>query len=347
MRQHFRCFRRRLDGVSFRRHLPASSEFASSMGRAGQLDCFPRYSWGQTQEEHDRMVAMIDDDWPSFEYITGPGAGVGKDANPAFIESLSRYMRAAANPSAVHAYEKMNGQIDTRPILPSIQAPTLVMNRTGGPCANVEAARDMASRIPGAKFKEYSGNSHSMMLDDMETVLSDIQEFITGERPIDSSDRILATVLFLDIASSTERAAELGDTPWRNLLNSYYTIVRKELARFRGKETNTTGDSFLATFDGPARAVRCALAIALAVRQLGIEVRAGVHTGECELMGDNVGGIAVHTGARIMAKAEPGGVFVSGTVKDLVSGSGIDFQGCGVHQLRGIPGEWKLFAARS
>ena len=307
----------------------------------------PDHPWGQTQEEHDRMVAMIDDDWPSFEYITGPGAGVGKDADPGFIESLSRYMRAAANPSAVHAYEKMNGQIDTRPILPSIQAPTLVMNRTGDPCANVEAARDMASRIPGAKFKEYPGNSHSMMLDDMETVLSDIQEFITGERPIDSFDRILATVLFLDIASSTDRAAELGDTPWRNLLNSYYAIVRKELARFRGKETNTTGDSFLATFDGPARAVRCALAIALAVRQLGIEVRAGVHTGECELMGDNVGGIAIHTGARIMAKAEPGGVFVSGTVKDLVSGSGINFQDRGVHQLKGIPGEWRLFSADS
>ena len=204
----------------------------------------PDHPWGQTQEEHDRMVAMIDDDWPSFEYITGPGAGVGKDADPAFIESLSRYMRAAANPSAVHAYEQMNGQIDTRPILPSIQAPALVMNRTGDPCANVEAARDMASRIPGAKFKEYPGNSHSMMLDDMETVLSDIQEFITGERPIDSSDRILATVLFLDIASSTGRAAELGDTPWRNLLNSSYAIVRKELARFRGKETNTTGDGF-------------------------------------------------------------------------------------------------------
>ena len=307
----------------------------------------PDHPWGQTQEEHDRMVAMIDDDWPSFEYITGPGAGVGRDADPAFIESLSPYMRAAANPSAVHAYEQMNGQIDTLPILPSIQAPTLVMNRTGDPCANVEAARDMASRIPGAKFKEYPGNSHSMMLDDMETVLSDIQEFITGERPIDSSDRILATVLFLDIASSTERAAELGDTPWRNLLNSYYAIVRKELARFRGKETNTTGDSFLATLDGPARAVRCALAIALAVRQLGIEVRARVHTGECELMGDNVGGIAVHTGARIMAKGEPGSVFVSRTVKDLVSGSGINFQDHGVHQLKGIPGEWRLFSARS
>jgi len=306
----------------------------------------PDHPWGQTQEEHDRMIAMIDDDWPSFDYITGPGAGVGPDADPAFIESISRYMRAAANPSAVRAYEIMNGQIDTRPILPSIQAPTLAMNRTGDPCARIEAARDMARRIPGAKFKEYPGNSHSMMLDDMETILSDIQEFITGERPIDSYDRILATVLFVDIASSTERAATLGDTRWRNVLNSYYAIVRKELSRFRGKERNTTGDGFLATFDGPARAIRCALAIAQTVKQLRIDVRASVHTGECELMGDNVGGIAVHIGARIMAQAEPGNVLVSGTVKDLVSGSGIHFEDRGVYQLKGVPGEWRLFAAR-
>ena len=307
----------------------------------------PDHPWGQTQKEHDEMVAMIDDEWPSFDYLTGPGAGLGRDADPAFIESVGRYMRAAASPSAVRAYEIMNGQIDTRPILPSIQAPTLVMNRTGDPCARVAAARDMASRIPGAKFKEYPGNSHSMMLDDMETILSDIQEFITGERPIDSYDRILATVLFVDIASSTERAAALGDARWRNVLNSYYVIVRKEFSRFRGRERNTTGDGFLATFDGPARGIRCALAITQIVKHLGIDVRASVHTGECELMGDNVGGIAVHTGARIMAKAEPGGVLVSGTVKDLASGSGIDFQDHGVHQLKGIPGEWRLFAARS
>jgi class 3 adenylate cyclase len=306
----------------------------------------PDHPWGQTKEEHDQMIAMIDDDWPSFDYITGPGAGVGRDADPAFIESISRYMRAAANPSAVRAYEIMNGQIDTRPILPSIQAPTLVMNRTGDPCARIEAARDMASRIPGAKFKDFPGNSHSMMLDDMETILSDIQEFITGERPIDYYDRILATVLFVDIASSTERAATLGDTRWRNVLNAYYAIVRKEFSRFRGKERNTTGDGFLATFDGPARAIRCALAITQTVKQLGIDVRAGVHTGECELMGDNVGGIAVHIGARIMAQAEPGNVLVSGTAKDLVSGSGIDFEDRGVYQLKGVPGEWRLFAAR-
>ena len=304
------------------------------------------HPWAQTREEHDAMLAMVQDDWPSVDYITGPGAGMGRDAPPAAVEAVARYMRAAASPSAVYAYEIMNGQIDTRPILPSIQARTLVMNRTGDPCARVQAARDMASRIPGAKFIEYPGNSHSIMLDDMDTVLSDIHEFITGERLIDSFDRVLATVLFLDIASSTERAATLGDIPWRNLLNSYYAVVRKELARYRGKEINATGDGFLASFDGPARAVRCALAVALAVRQLGIEVRAGVHTGECELMGDNVGGIAVHIGARIMAQAEPGAVLVSGTVKDLVAGSGIDFEDRGVHQLKGVPGEWRLFAAR-
>jgi pimeloyl-ACP methyl ester carboxylesterase len=306
----------------------------------------PDHPWGQSRAEHDEMLAMVLDGWPSFDYITGPGAGVGKDADPAYIESIARYMRAAASPSAVYAYEQMNGAIDTRPILPAIKSPTLVMNRTGDPCAHVEAARDMAARIPGARFVEYPGNSHSMMLDDMETILSDIQEFVTGERPVEASDRILATVLFLDIVSSTERATTLGDVAWRNLLNAYYSIVRKELARFRGKETNTAGDGFLATFDGPARAVRCALAIACGVRQLGIEVRAGVHTGECETMGDNVGGIAVNIGARIMASAEPGGVLVSGTVKDLVAGSGIEFKDAGIHVLKGVPGEWRLFIAQ-
>ena len=304
------------------------------------------HPWGQTRQEHDEMLAMVQDDWPSIPYIVGPGAGMGPDAPPEAVEAVARYMRAAASPSAVYAYEVMNGQIDTRPILPTIQARTLVMNRTGDLCARIDAARDMASRIPGAKFIEYPGNSHSAMLDDMDIVLSDIHEFITGERPVDTFDRVLATVLFLDIASSTERAAAMGDTAWRNVLNSYYAVVRKELARYRGKETNTTGDGFLATFDGPARAIRCALAIAQTVKQLGIEVRASVHTGECELMGDNVGGIAVHIGARIMAQAEPGSVVVSSTVKDLVAGSGIQFEDCGVYQLKGVPGEWRLFAAR-
>ncbi len=301
------------------------------------------HPWGQTQDGHDQMMRMIHDDWPSLDYLTGPGAGLGKNADPAYIEAITRYMRAAASPSAVYAYEQMNGQIDTRPILSAISAPTLVMNRTGDPCAHVEAARDMALRIRGAKFREYPGDNHSMMRDDMETILSDIQEFITGERPAEPSDRVLATVLFLDIVASTARAAEIGDAAWRNLLSQYYAIVRKELARFRGKEIDTAGDGFLATFDGPARAVRCALTVAQAVKQLGIEVRAGVHTGECEFMGERVGGIAVHIGARIMAQAQPGRVLVSGTVKDLVAGSGIDFEDFGLHALKGVPGEWRLF----
>lgn len=289
----------------------------------------PDHPWGQTPEENEQMLAMIHDDWPSMEYLLGPGAGLGKNADPAYVDNVARYMRAAASPTAVYAYEKMNAEIDTRPILSAIRAPTLVMNRTGDPVAHVEAARDMASRIPGAQFREFPGNSHSMMLADMDDILMDFQEFMTGERPAGTSDRILATVLFLDIVDSTHRAVALGDAAWRNLQSQYFSIVRKELARFRGKEIDTAGDGFFATFDGPARAVRCALAVTLAVKQLGVEVRAGVHTGECEVIGERVGGIAVHIGARVMAKAEPGNVLVSGTVKDLVAGAGIDFREVG------------------
>jgi class 3 adenylate cyclase len=304
------------------------------------------HPWGQTQAEHDEMCDKVIEGWPSVEYITGPGAGLGRDADPTYIEAVQRYMRAAASPSAVYAYEKMNGAIDTRAILPSIKAPTLVMNRVGDPVAHVEAARDMAARIPGARFQEYPGNSHAVSLDDMDLIMADIQEFITGERPADASDRVLATVLFVDIASSTEHATRLGDAAWGNLVNAYYAIVRKELARYRGKEVNNAGDGFLATFDGPARAVRCAMAIVGAVRQLGIDVRAGVHTGECEMMGDNVGGIAVNIGARIMAMAQPGAVLVSSTVKDLVAGSGIDFRDLGGQSLKGIADEWRLFVVQ-
>ncbi len=305
----------------------------------------PDHPWGQTRQEHEHMLAMIHDGWPTVEYVVGPGAGLGPDADPATIENVLRYMRAAASPSAVRAYEAMNADIDTRPILSAIKAPTMVMNRTGDPVAICGAARDMASRIPGAIFKEYPGNSHSAMLDDMDVVLADIQEFITGEAPIESADRVLATVLFVDIAGSTERAAQMGDAGWRNLLNAYYAIVRKALARHRGREANSAGDGFLATFDGPARAVRCALEIAQQVKELNLEVRAGVHIGECEMMGDNIGGLAVHIGARIMAEAAPGEVLTSSTVRDLVAGSGLAFTDRGARVLKGVPDEWRLFAA--
>ena len=305
----------------------------------------PDHPWGQTEAQNDEMLAMIQSGWPSIEYITGPGAGLGQNPDPVLLASIVKYMRAGASPAAVYAYEKMNSEIDTRPVLPSIQVPTLVMNRTGDPCANVHAARDMALRIPGAVFREYPGDSHSIMLEDMDSIIADIVEFVTGDRPTESFERVLATVLFLDIASSTDRAAEMGDWAWKSLLNSYYSVVRKELARFRGVETNTAGDGFLATFDGPARAVRCGIAISQVVQQLGISVRVGVHTGECELMGDNVGGIAVHIGARVMSQADPGSVLVSRTVKDLVSGSGLKFKDLGDFELKGVPEKWNLFMA--
>lgn len=307
----------------------------------------PDHPWGQTAAEYEEMIRGIQDDWPTVHYVIGPGAGLGPNADPVMVDNVLRYMRAAASPSAVRAYEEMNALIDTRPILPTIKSPTLVMNRTGDPCAIIGAARDMASRIPGAVFREYPGDSHSAMLDDMDVILSDIQEFITGERPAESADRVLATVMFVDIAGSTERAAELGDAAWRGLLNSYYAIVRKALARHRGKEANTAGDGMLATFDGPARAVRCSLEIAQGVKQLGVGVRAGVHIGECELMGDNIGGLAVHIGARIMTEAAPDEVLASGTVKDLVAGSGLSFTDRGERVLKGVPGAWRLYAAQS
>ncbi|MCX7358163.1 MAG: adenylate/guanylate cyclase domain-containing protein [Alphaproteobacteria bacterium] len=305
----------------------------------------PDHPWGQTLAEYAEMLRQINDDWPSVEYVTGAGAGLGKDADPVLIETTLRYMRAAASPSAVHAYEEMNALIDTRPILPTIKAQTLVMNRTGDPVAVCAAARDMASRIPGATFKEYPGASHSAMLDDMDVVLSDIQEFITGERPPESAERVLATVMFSDIVGSTDRAVQMGDAAWSGVLRGYYGIVRRALAKYRGREANVAGDGFLATFDGPARGVRCALELTRAVRELGLEIRAGVHIGECEIIGDDVGGVAVHTGARIMAEASPSEVLASGTIKDLVAGSGLTFADRGEHALKGVPGSWRLFAA--
>lgn len=306
----------------------------------------PDHPWGQTGAEYEEMIRGIQDDWPTVHYVVGPGAGLGQDADPVLIENVLRYMRAAASPSAVRAYEEMNALVDTRPILPSIRAPTLVMNRTGDPCAIVGAARDMAERIPGARFVEYPGESHSIMLDDMDVILSDIQEFITGERRIEAADRVLATVMFIDIAGSTDRAVQMGDAAWADTLRAYYGVVRRTLTKHRGREANVAGDGFLATFDGPARAVRCALELTKAVRELGLEIRGGVHIGECEMIGDDVGGVAVHIGARIMSEASPGEVLASSTIKDLVAGSGLSFTDRGERALKGVPGAWRIYAAQ-
>jgi class 3 adenylate cyclase len=231
-----------------------------------------------------------------------------------------------------------------RHILPAIDVPTLILHRIGDRLTPIDQARYLVRSIRGARLVELPGDDHTPWVGDENAVLDEIEEFLTGIRHSPEPDRILATVLFTDIVGSTQRAAALGDHAWRDLLEGHHTIVRRQLARFRGIEIDTAGDGFLATFDGPARAIRCAVGICREVRSLGIEVRAGLHTGECQMMGKKVGGIAVHIGSRVASLARPGEVLVSSTVKDLVVGSGIGFEDRGQHALSGVPGEWRLFA---
>jgi class 3 adenylate cyclase len=241
---------------------------------------------------------------------------------------------------------RMLYESDVRHVLPAVRIPTLIICHLGSARIPPTLSRYMAERIPDAKLAELPGTPSLIWAGDQNAVLGDIQEFLTGIRPQTEPDRVLATVLFTDIVDSTSRAAELGDNRWRHLLEAHRALVRAELARFRGREIDTTGDGFLATFDGPARAIRCAVAITVAVRSLGLEIRAGLHTGEIELMGNNVGGIAVHIGARVASFAGPGEVVVSSTVKDLVAGSGIEFVDRGMRSLKGVPGEWRLLSVR-
>lgn len=254
------------------------------------------------------------------------------------------FERMAASPGMAKACVDAWQEIDVSGILSAINVPTLVLHRSGD-FFPIGEARSMASRIPGARFKELPGSDHLMWLGDSGSVLSEIEEFLTGQRHEMESDRVLATVLFTDIVDSTRRAAELGDGAWKELRGKHDGLVRRQLAYHRGREIKSMGDGFLATFDGPARAVRCARSIVEGLKGLGIEVRSGLHTGEIEVSGDDIGGIAVHIGARIGAIGGPGDVLVSSTVKDLVVGSGLAFADRGTHTLKGVPGEWALYAA--
>jgi len=238
----------------------------------------------------------------------------------------------------------MNAEIDIRHVLPAIGVPTLILHRHGDRLIDVGSGRYMAGQIPGAKYVELPSEDHLPWVGDAEAALDEIEEFLTGVRHEPEPDRVLATVLFTDIVDSTKRAATLGDHRWRDLLETYHAVVRRHVERYRGREVDTAGDGFLATFDGPARAIHCACAIVQAVRPLGIEVRTGLHTGECELSGDRLSGIAVHIGARVVALAQPSEVLVSSTVKDLVAGAGIRFEDRGAHALKGVPDHWRLFA---
>jgi class 3 adenylate cyclase len=305
------------------------------------------YPWGPTPAEHERMVETVREEWPSVEYAVGWGAGLGRDLDPAELEAYLRYAQAAASPSAIVALEQMNAQIDVRPILQAIRVPTLVMNRTGDPVAHVEAAKHLAASISGARFVEFPGTTHSIIGLDAERILATIEEFVTGNRVSIGGERCLATLLFVDIVGSTQRAATMGDAAWRDILDRYYASVQRELGVFGGAEVDRAGDGFFARFDGPTRAIRCARSITTVARQLGFEVRSGLHAGEVEVVDGTVRGIAVHIAARIVSCADGGEVLVSHTVKDLIAGSGIGLRDAGVHSLRGVPGEWRLFAVES
>jgi pimeloyl-ACP methyl ester carboxylesterase len=262
----------------------------------------------------------------------------------AYRRWFGHMQRLAASPSS--AREMMAGlrDLDIRDVLPSIRVPTLILHRADETWVRVDHSRYLAEHIPGAKYVELPGGDHWPWMGDSAAVIDEIEEFVTGTRPVREPDRVLATVLFTDIVDSTRRAADLGDRRWRDVLERHNLVVRQRLGRFRGSEVKTIGDGFLATFDGPARGIRCALEIVDELGTLGIELRAGLHTGECEAMNGDLGGVAVHIGARVAAKAQPREVLVSSTVKDLVAGSEIQFEDRGEHELKGVPDRWRLFA---
>jgi pimeloyl-ACP methyl ester carboxylesterase len=299
----------------------------------------PDYPWAPNLDDRLSEIERIERNWGEGLDITY----AAPDEDPELLAWYSTYYRQSASPGAAAALLRMNTEIDTRRVLPTIRVPTLVLARTNDQDVTVEEGRWVAAQIPGARFVEIPGNEHLLWAGDQNLLLDEIEEFLTGLRPAPSHDRVLATVLFTDIVGSTERARSLGDRRWRDLVEEHHMTVRAALARFRGREVDTAGDGFFATFDGPARAVQAACVIREQVKRLGIDIRAGIHTGECELMREKIGGIAVNTGARVAAAAGPGEVLVSSTVKDLVAGSGLVFADRGEQELKGI-GTWRLYA---
>ncbi len=300
------------------------------------------WPWGEASEdEFEEAMATLSERW---------GKGLGIDwvapsvAGQEWARAwLGRVATHAATPGAAEAFMRMAFDIDVRHVVHAISVPTLIVHTVDDRVCHVENARFLARNIPGAKYVELQGSEHVPWFDPERTI-AEIREFLTGRREAATPDRVLATVLFTDLVGSTARAAELGDRRWRDVVEQHHAAVRRELGRFDGREVDTAGDGFFATFDGPARAIRCAGAIVGAVRPLGLDVRAGLHTGEVEVADGKVAGIAVNIGARVAAQAGPGEVLVSSTVRDLVAGSGLEFADRGVAQLKGVPGEWRLYA---
>jgi class 3 adenylate cyclase len=299
------------------------------------------YPWCPTVAERREYAAVVEREWGAESDL----GTMAPNADEAMVRWWRARARASASPGAARDLILMNSQVDVRAVLPAVRVPTLVLQRRGDRDSRLEEGRYIASRIRGARMVELEGDDHVPWIDS-DQVVDEVEEFLTGVRHGPEPDRVLATMLFTDIVGSTERAIELGDRRWRDLLGRHHDLVRRELERFHGREVDTAGDGFLATFEGPARAIRCARTILENARKLDIEIRAGLHTGEVELAGLDLRGIAVHIGARVAALASPGEVLVSSTVKDLVAGSGIQFEDRGTHSLKGVPGEWRLWAVK-
>jgi class 3 adenylate cyclase len=295
-----------------------------------------------TPQRRDALLEIIEEHWGEGALLSLYAPSLAED--PAFARWWKRFERAATTPYAARGLLAMLGESDLTPHLADIRAPTLVLHRSGDTLVPVELGRELAEGIPGARFVELSGIDNLSFAGETDELVDQIEQFLTGGRERREPDRVLATVLFTDLVDSTRRAADLGDRRWRDLLAAHHEIVRRELDRYSGHEVKTVGDGFLAQFELPAAAIRCARAIGSAVSELDLQIRAGIHTGECELIGDDIGGLAVHIGARLGALAEPSEILVSGTVRDIVVGSGLELKERGVHSLRGVPGEWRVFA---
>ena len=298
--------------------------------------------WGLTPEQREPLVAQAVEHWGDGSWTARFAPSHASDEP--MRQWFARLERLSASPGTARAMFRLVGEVDVRHVYPTIRVPTLIMYRPGATLIDARHALYLGERIPGAKLVELPGDDTLITLGDAQASVGEIEEFLTGARRQREPDRVLATVMFTDIVDSTSRAAELGDRRWRQLLESHDAMVRRELARHEGREVKSVGDGFLAAFTGPARAIRCAAAVTGAAPALGLEVRAGLHTGEIEVIGEDVGGLAVHIGARVAAQAQPGEVLVSGTVKDLVVGSGLEFADRGTRALKGVPGEWRLYA---
>lgn len=301
----------------------------------------PDYDWPLRREEREARIHQVP--WGDGGRIRPLAQSAA--SNPRIVEWFGRLERLAASPGTAAKFEMMNGEVDVRSVLPSISVPTLVLHRAEEHNIDIRHSRYLAEHIPDARYVELPGSEVFSFSQSHDGLLDEVEEFLTGARHAPHHERVLATVMFADIVDSTRTAAEVGDSRWREILGSVEESVRRELSNHRGRAVKTLGDGFLATFDGPARGIRCATAIRESIRdQFGLEVRSGLHTGEIELIGSDVGGIGVHIGARVGSSAAAGEVLVSGTVKDLVVGSGIRFEDRGERELRGVPGQWRLWA---